>query len=132
MIVYKKDLDGIESKDLSGFFVEWKKPLSQEQHYQILKNSYFFILAYDSEKNQVVGFINALSDNVSFAFIPMLEVLPEYQNQGIGTKLMNKMLDLLTEMTCIDLTCDKEMQKFYSKFNMINSQSMVIRKYLNK
>lgn len=130
MIEYKTDLDGIEPKDLDGFFVGWKKPLTVYEHYEILKNSSYFVIAYDTKKSKVVGFVNALSDNINFAFIPMLEVLPEYQHQGIGSKLMKRMLELLENINCIDLTCDIEKQSFYEQFGMLKSHGMIIRKYL--
>lgn len=60
----------------------------------------------------------------------MLEVLPEYQNRGIGTELMKRMLELLGTIDCIDLTCDVEMQGFYERFDMLRSTGMVIRKYI--
>lgn len=132
MIEYKTTLDGISPSDLKGFFVGWKKPLDPEQHYTILKNSSFIVLAYDTEKSKVVGFINALSDEVNFAFIPMFEVLPEYQHKGIGSNLFKIMLKLLEDITCIDLTCDIEMQGFYERFGMLKSHGMVIRKYLTE
>jgi len=131
MIKYLTSLDGITSKQLQGFFVGWTNPLTPEQHYKILQNSEYVVLAYDSEEKLVVGFINALSDQINFAFIPMLEVLPEYQNRGIGKKLMEKMINILDYITCIDLTCDKEMQSFYEKFGMLKSHGMVFRKYLD-
>ena len=130
MIEYKKDLTNIVSDQLSGFFVGWKQPLSKEKHYQILKNSEYIILAFDTREEKVVGFVNALSDEVRFAFIPMLEVLPEYQNRGIGTKLMEILLSDLENISNIDLTCDPELQNFYERFGMLKSRGMVIRKYL--
>jgi len=79
-----------------------------------------------------VGFINALSDDVQFAFVPMLEVLPKYQNRGIGSELMRRMLHELDHITCIDLTCDENMQAWYEQFGMLRSRGMVIRKYLTQ
>lgn len=128
-IEYRTTLDDISIDDLKDFFVGWKKPLTNKQHYEILKNSEFFVLAYDTENKKVVGFINALSDKIDFAFIPMLEVLPEYQNKGIGSNLLKIMLNLLDDITCIDLTCDPDMQSYYGRFGMIRSHGMVIRKY---
>jgi len=130
MIIYMTDIDDISIEQLEGFFVGWRSPLTKRQHYDILRNSNFIVLAYDTEKSRVVGFINALSDNINFAFIPMLEVLPEYQNLGIGTELMKKMLKLLDNIDCIDLTCDIEMQGFYERLDMLKSNGMVIRKYI--
>ncbi|QVK19483.1 GNAT family N-acetyltransferase [Mycoplasmatota bacterium] len=131
MISYQTDLKSINQEMLEGFFVGWKKPLSKEEHFQILQNSQYIVVAIDHTKNQVVGFINALSDKVQFAFIPMLEVLPDYQNQKIGSHLMELMLNSLNHINNIDLTCDKPLQAFYQKFKMLNSQGMIIRKYLN-
>jgi len=130
MIEYRTTCEDLHPDEIQGFFVGWKKPLTSEQLLTILKNSYFIVLAYDTDKDKVVGFINALCDGVNFAFIPMLEVLPEFQNNGIGSNLVREMLELLKDITCIDLTCDIEMQEFYKRFGMLRSNGMVIRKYL--
>lgn len=129
MITYYTSLDQITEKDLKGFCVGWKAPLSYQQHYQILNNSNYIVLAYDMNTKRVVGFVNALSDEVSFAFIPMIEVLPEFQNKGIGTELLKKMLEMLDDISNIDLTCDLELQSFYERFGMLKSTGMIIRKY---
>ena len=42
------------------------------------------IIAIDENTNQVVGFVTAISDGVLSAYIPFLEVLPEYKSIGIG------------------------------------------------
>jgi hypothetical protein len=39
------------------------------------------------------------------------------------------MLEKLNGIPAIDLTCDAELQKFYSRFGMIPSVGMVIRNY---
>ena len=86
-IQYQNNLTGVTAEQLSHFCVGWRYPISGEEMYAILNRSYCFVLAKD--ENNVVGFVNALSDGIKFAFIPMLEVLPEYKNLGIGTKLLN-------------------------------------------
>ncbi|HPF16355.1 MAG TPA: GNAT family N-acetyltransferase [Thermotogota bacterium] len=131
MIVYQTDLIKICEDQLEGFFVGWQKPLTPKQHLEILKNSRYRVLALDTETKKVVGFVNALCDGVNFAFIPMLEVLPPFQKRGIGTRLMELMLKELEPFTCVDLTCDEQMQGFYQRFSMFKSQGMVLRKYLN-
>jgi ribosomal protein S18 acetylase RimI-like enzyme len=93
MIEYRDSLDGISPEMLQGFFVGWKAPHTPEQHLEILKHSDHVLLAIDTEKNRVVGFISALSDHIQSAFIPMLEILPEYQGQGIGTRLTRMILE---------------------------------------
>jgi len=130
MVEYRDSLDGIESGMLQGFFVGWKTPHTPERHLEILRNSDHVLLAVDKETNQVVGFITALSDNIQSAFIPMLEVLPEYKGRGIGTELTRMMLEKVEHIQAIDLTCDKHLQPFYERFGMLKSVGMVIRKYL--
>ncbi len=128
MIKYTTNLEGIKKKELTGFFVGWRKPLTIEQFHKILQNSEYIVVAYEADEKRVVGFINALSDEVNFAFIPMLEVLPDYQHQGIGTKLVEKMLEELEHINCIDLMCDTDTQSFYKKFGLIKSSGMILRK----
>jgi len=125
-IDYIDDISKIKSGQLRGFFVGWRSPLTQERHFELLRGSSFFIVAIDCD--DVIGFITALSDGVNSSFIPLLEVLPEYQKRGIGSELLRRMLLKLDSIANIDLTCDLEMQPFYERFNMIKSNCMVIRK----
>ncbi len=129
-IYYQKNLENITSSQLSNFCVGWKHPISGTEMYEILNNSYRFVLALDGDK--VVGFVNSLSDGLKFAFIPMLEVLPNYKNHGIGSMLLNNLFDELEHIQNIDLTCDEDLQRFYDKFGMLKSKGMVFRKYLSK
>jgi len=87
-----------------------------------------FIVALDG--NKAVGFITALSDGVASGFIPLLEVLPEYQKQGIGSELVKRMLVKLKGIMNIDLTCDAVIQPYYERFGMLRSSGMILRKYL--
>jgi ribosomal protein S18 acetylase RimI-like enzyme len=115
MITYRTSLDGISTEMLTGFFVRWPKPPSSETHLRLLQQSYRVVLAVDDQNNHVVGFINAISDGVLSAYIPLLEVLPEYQMQGIGDELVRRMLWLLDGLYMIDLTCDRRLQPFYEQ-----------------
>ncbi|MFO7636043.1 MAG: GNAT family N-acetyltransferase [Clostridia bacterium] len=132
MIEYRIGCSEILPGQLEGFCAGWENPLTGEEHLKALKNSRHVVLAFDTEKNRVVGFINALGDGVRFAFIPMLEVLPEYRKRGIGSHLVKVMMGLLDEVGCIDLTCDAYMQGFYDRFGMEKSTGMIVRRGLKK
>jgi GNAT superfamily N-acetyltransferase len=129
-IDYIDNISKIKSEHLHGFFVGWKNPLTAERHYELLQGSTYFIVAM--EGNKAIGFITALTDGINSAFIPLLEVLPEYQKQGIGAELVNRMLSKLEDIANVDLTCDPDMQPFYERFNMHRSSGMILRKYINK
>jgi ribosomal protein S18 acetylase RimI-like enzyme len=129
MITYIDSATDITPNMLQGFFQGWRRPHTPEEHLKILSNSSFIILAIDDKTNRVVGFINALTDGLQAAFIPLLEVLPDYQAQGIGSELVKRMLDKLKEIPSVDLTCDPELQGFYKRFGMMPSVGMIIRNY---
>lgn len=76
-----------------------------------------------------MGFITAISDEVLAAYIPLLEVLPEYQERSIGKRLMEHMLLTLKDFYMVDLLCDQALQNYYDQFNMFRSHGMLIRNY---
>jgi ribosomal protein S18 acetylase RimI-like enzyme len=130
MIQYSDSLTGVNAEDLSGFFVGWPNPPQPETHLRLMQGSYKIWLALDGKK--VVGFISAISDGVLAAFIPSLEVLPEYQGQGIGLELTRRMLDSLKHLYSIDLMCDEDVQPFYEKLGMRPYSGMIYRYYENQ
>ncbi len=126
-INYAASLEGVDAGMLSGFFEGWAKKPSAPEHLRILQGSAHVVLAVDADKHKVVGFITAVSDGVHSAFIPLLEVLPEYRGRGIGTELVKRMLHILRHYPCIDLCCDLELQPFYARLGMSPSVGMLIR-----
>ena len=132
MIIYQNDLTGINPTMLQGFFVGWPNPPSPETHYRLLQSSQHLVLALDDQAQRVVGFINAISDGVLCAYIPLLEVLPDYQQQGIGLELTQRLLAQLQHLYAIDLLCDPELQAFYAKLGMRPATGMMVRNYENQ
>lgn len=129
MITYTDSLDDVTRDHLQGgFFVGWPNPPSAETHYRILVNSAAIMLARIPDRT-VVGFITAISDGISCAYIPHLEVLPAYQGRGIGTELLRRMLAKLRHLYMIDLVCDPELQLFYERLGMRSVTGMVVRNY---
>lgn len=129
MISYTDSLDGVTSEHLQGgFFAGWPNPPSPITHYRILENSAAIILARTAN-GDVVGFISAVSDHISCAYIPHLEVLPAYQGQGIGSELMHQMVEKLRHLYMIDLACDPPLRSFYERLGMKAVVGMVLRNY---
>ncbi|MCM3708144.1 MULTISPECIES: GNAT family N-acetyltransferase [Cytobacillus] len=128
-MIYKHCLNDISSDMLKGFFVDWPNSPNPQTHLKMLKNSSKVVIALDENTNQVVGFITAISDGVLSAYIPFLEVLPEYKNKGIGKKLVKLMLEELDDIYMVDLCCDDELVPYYEKFGMIKSNGMLVRNY---
>ncbi len=128
-IHYQDTLEGITPQQLRGFFAGWPNPPSPETHLRILQNSDVVILALDQEAGQVVGFVTAITDHVLAAYIPLLEVLPDYRGQGIGHALMRRILARLDDYYMVDLLCDPELQPFYASLGMRPATGMMRRHY---
>lgn len=130
MIEYKIYSDLNKKYDIEdGFFDMWYNKPDKEKHYKILENSYCSVVAIDTEIEKIVGFITVISDGVLSAYIPLLEVIPKYRNRGIGTELFKKAVEKTKDLYMVDLCCDDDVLKFYEKFEMYKSNSMLIRNY---
>lgn len=127
MVQYTEKIEDLGPENLTGFFVGWPNPPSPETHLAILRGSYRVVLAKDGER--VIGFVNAISDGVLAAFVPLLEVLPEYQGQGIGSELMSRMEKELSDLYSLDLVCDTDVQPFYERLEWLKSAGMSRRNY---
>lgn len=132
MIKYVTTPDAITPAQLTGFFVGWPSPPDNQTHLEILKAADHVVLAIDSETDQVVGFINAISDRIHAAYIPLLEVLPEYKRKGIGAELVKRILTEIGELYMIDLLCDADVQPFYEKLGLTQATGMRIRNLDNQ
>jgi ribosomal protein S18 acetylase RimI-like enzyme len=130
MISYIDTVEGIKVEQLEGFFVGWPNPPSNNRFLDMLKGSYKVVIALDG--NRVIGFINAISDGVLSAYIPLLEVLPEYQSKGVGSELVERMKEELSHLYMIDLLCDEELIPYYEKQGMMKATGVMIRNYENQ
>ena len=130
-IIYTCDMSAISAEMLDGgFFVGWPNPPDAATHLRLLRGSYYANVAIDAATGKVVGFINAVSDGVLSAYVPLLEVLPQYQGRGIGGALIQQMLDALNGLYMIDISCDEHVAPFYAKFGaIIHGRACIFRNY---
>jgi GNAT superfamily N-acetyltransferase len=129
MIEYRPSAQGLTPDHLRGFFVDWAKPPQPETHLRLLRQSALVMIAWDSEAERVVGFCTALTDGVLTAYIPYLEVLPDWQGRGIGSELFRRMIQRLKGLYAVDLLCDPGLQSYYSRFKMMPVAGMMLRRY---
>jgi ribosomal protein S18 acetylase RimI-like enzyme len=127
-IAYSASLDGVAPEHLRGFFEGWPSPPTPERHLEILRGSYRVFLAREAGSPAVVGFVNALSDGVLAAFLPLLEVLPSHRGRGIGSELVRRILDDLGSLYSVDVVCDHELGSFYERFGMQPLLGMALRR----
>ena len=122
MIEYREGpaaLDGLRPDDLRGFFEGWPAAPTPERHLAHLHGAELVVLAVDVQRERVVGFVTAVGDGGLTAFVPLLEVLPAYRGQGIGTALLQRVLTRLGDRYSIDLVCDPALVPFYERLGGI-------------
>jgi ribosomal protein S18 acetylase RimI-like enzyme len=124
---YVDSVEGITSAQLQGFFVGWPNPPQPEQHLTLLQQSSHIVIA-QTDDGQVVGFVTAISDGVVAAHIPLLEVLPDFQRQGVGSQLVKRILANLHAYYSVDLVCDSPLGSFYERLGFARYLGMVIRR----
>jgi len=129
LVAYREDLDGITADQLrGGFFEGWPDPPTTDRHLAHLRGCDAVGLAVDEATGEVVGFVSALGDGVSMAFISLLEVLPAWRGRGIGTELMRRMLDRLGDRYAIDLVCDEDVVPFYERLGGTAGRAVMWRR----
>jgi GNAT superfamily N-acetyltransferase len=126
-ITYQSTLEGVTPDAVRGFFVGWAKPPAPATLLTMLEASSHFWLALDGHR--LVGYVRAISDGFYAAFLPELEVLPQYQGLGIGTELLTKLLNDLAGFYSIDGICDDDLVDYYERFGFLRGNGMMIRNY---
>lgn len=91
-----------------------------------LDNTLYSISIYDEDK--VIGFGRLIGDGICFIYIHDVMVVPSFQSQGIGSMIMNKLLEKVKEIkeenpsvrTYLGASAGKE--GFYEKFGFVKRE----------
>ncbi len=111
-IAYSSSIEQLNDSDLSGFLAHWDFEPPAGTLFEILSRSTEVLLARDVESSALCGYITALSDGVACAYISALEVRSAYRRNGIGTALLNRMVDRL-DVCGVYLSCAPAVVPFY-------------------
>ena len=120
------DVGGLSAGQLEGFFDGWPRRPSAEDLLGIIQGSCRAVIAV-GDSGKVVGFATSISDGSLAAFIPLVEVLPDYRGRGIGTAITRRMLQELADKYMVDLICDESASSFYEELGMRRTVGMSIR-----
>jgi ribosomal protein S18 acetylase RimI-like enzyme len=132
MIIYS-DSKEISTEKLDSLFqsIGWKRDRNKWQ--KVLEKSTHITCAYDNDR--LVGFGRVLEDGVMCMFYD-LGVHPDYRGKGIGTSIMEKLIDKVKDKgyASIGLFAWKENPDnipFYEKFGFEKSSGgMELKKYM--
>ena len=98
--------------------VGWNR--MEKEYTNPLMTSYYHIAVYEDDK--LIGYIDSVSNGVTDAYIQDLMVCPDYQGKGIGTDLMDKMIEYLKEkrIYMISVVYEEGLKPFYERFGFYN------------
>ena len=111
----------------NGFFEGWATPLTSDEHYSLLSRAGYFVVAVDH--NSVIGFVTVLSDGMLTAYIPLLEVLPQYRHRGIGSELIKAVTKRFQGLYMIDVLCDENVLPFYESLGFTTVSGVCLRNF---
>lgn len=81
---------------------------------RMCRQSWYAMYAYDQQR--LVGMGRVISDGVITGIICGVGVLPDYQSQGIGTELMQRIVEHCEENKVIpQLMCTEGLETYYAK-----------------
>lgn len=90
--------------------VEWTNYTQNPEMLEVAYKNSLHVLAAFNEKGILVGVLRAVGDGASILFIQDILVTPEYQHQGIGTKLLQQTLEKYKNVYQIQLGTDNSMK----------------------
>lgn len=114
-MIYKYN-ETVSVKALSNLreAIGWNR--MEREYENPLMTSYYHIAVY--EEDELIGYVDCVSNGVTDAYIQDLMVHPDYQGKGVGTDLMNKMITHLKEkrIYIISVVFEECLKPFYDKF----------------
>ncbi|MDF1666037.1 MAG: GNAT family N-acetyltransferase [Planctomycetota bacterium] len=119
----------LKPEQIQGFFVGWPNPPSPATHVRILERSFLSLVIIEEASEKVVAFVNCISDGVLTCYIPLLEVLPEFQGRGFGSTLIESLKNECKDFYMIDILCDSEILPFYGQLGFQKSTGALRRNY---
>ncbi|MBO4562245.1 MAG: GNAT family N-acetyltransferase [Clostridia bacterium] len=116
------DREAIEELYRSVGWINYlKRSETLEKAYE---NSLCTLAAYEGDK--LIGIIRAVGDGLTIVFIQDIIVLPEYQRMGVGSKLLNAMIEKYRDVYQIELFADNvgSLKAFYRSAGFTPSDEM--------
>ena len=114
--------------------VGWTNYTQNPEMLEVAYKNSLHVLAAFNEKGILVGVLRVVGDGASILFIQDILVTPEYQHQGIGTKLLQQTLEKYKNVYQIQLATDNSMKtiSFYESngFTSLTSLNCVSFMYI--
>jgi ribosomal protein S18 acetylase RimI-like enzyme len=93
----------------------WKDNYDSATIKFLIKGSYKFAVVIKKDEGKAIGMGRLISDGVSDAYIQDLVIIEDYRGQGLGKKLVNRLVDhcISKGINWIGLISEPGQDKFY-------------------
>lgn len=133
-VMLADSVDGFAAQDFTGFHADWSYPMAGERVLAMLRGSAVAVIAVrgplapsESGRGEVVGYAAAISDGTVFAYLSSVEVRTACRGRGIGTRLVQRVLERCRELYAVDLCCDASLERFYEPLGFQRVTGMCVR-----
>lgn len=115
MTIVFKDTQTIAPAQLKALYlsVDWDSGNHPDRLAKAIKGSDSVFSAWDGDK--LVGLVNVLSDGSIAAYVHYLLVRPEYQGEGIGRALIERVTEAYADCLHVVLVSYNEQIRFYEQ-----------------
>ena len=121
-IKMQHNLNAVNWEKLADVFE--KAPLGKrDPHWlrKVFENSRYCCFLYD--RKQIIGAARALSDEFDCAVICDVVVLPEYQNQDLGSRMMQYLMQQVAGHNKVILYAAPGKEGFYQRFSFLRMKT---------
>jgi ribosomal protein S18 acetylase RimI-like enzyme len=118
----EKPIKAIDVMELYQNVGWWQERLKQD--IEEMLNKQLSVGAW--RDNTLIGFARAVTDGKFRAYIEDVVIHHSFQKEGIGTKLIEKLLEDLSHIDVISLFCEEHLIPFYQKNNFKYSKSQFV------
>lgn len=127
---WTEDMSTLHEDQLAGFFVGWPTRPSPAQHLRSLRGAQHAVAVLEdgAPGAAAVGFVTVVGDGSLVAFVPWLEVLPEWQGRGLGRELLRRAVAAVPAAYSVDLVCDDDVAPFYERLGWSRLVGMGLRR----
>jgi len=125
MIIIKENINDVKEYNYLFDAVGWGH-YDEKVSKKALEQTTYSVSVYEEDK--IIGFGRLIGDGICFIYIHDVMVLPEYQSQKIGTKIMNKLMEKIEDIKLenpslrVYLGASKGKEGFYRKFGFITRE----------
>ena len=122
MEIEYKDIHDFGREELERLFlsVEWSSGHYPDKLVEAMKNYETVFSAWDGDR--LVGMVCAMDDGIMTAYVHYLLVEPEYQQRGIGRKLMEMVKNAYSDYLRIVIVAYDEGVPFYERCGFSKSE----------